>query len=354
MTQLEQYLNQATRGLYGKKRLEVREELTNHILEKTRGFEVMGCSPELAMSKAIDSLGKASSLRGALWNVHLLPKTLPVSVALATVITGTFFMVSQPVIAQVQFTVSGPNRPCQRCPGGRIPDSDLRTVWFNLESLTRAFKDAGARVTHNKGVWRIGIDAKTVELSSSFRRGETDFIASWRLQRAMNQTGLPVIAQGWHSGELSVGSVRISISPQSGIVPLLSLYAIAFSEYAFKDLKAPSLSFLSPQQFRRSPRHRLRVSKPPNTIVALFTRGSDGRPRIDIAPVAVDGTVTLHAEHDRIRFVPSDDALSPFALQGRYSAKLVSLTGRLDSRAASAGKVFEVISPANLESDALN
>jgi hypothetical protein len=60
---LEHFLKTATRGLWGKRKLEVREELEAHVLERVRKHEFLGLSREEAISKSLSELGSAQVIR---------------------------------------------------------------------------------------------------------------------------------------------------------------------------------------------------------------------------------------------------------------------------------------------------
>jgi hypothetical protein len=76
MNQLEHYLKTATRGLIGKRKLEVREELEAHILERTRNLQLLGLSQEDAISKSIQELGTAQAMNFKMMEVHTMPTFL--------------------------------------------------------------------------------------------------------------------------------------------------------------------------------------------------------------------------------------------------------------------------------------
>jgi hypothetical protein len=63
MTELEQYLKTATQGLWGKRQLEITEELKDHVLERARKHELVGSSREEAISKSLAELGSAQVIR---------------------------------------------------------------------------------------------------------------------------------------------------------------------------------------------------------------------------------------------------------------------------------------------------
>jgi hypothetical protein len=76
MSNLETYLNAATRGLWGQKKLEVREELENHLLEKAHKHELLGLTREDAISKSMQELGNARVINQHMVEVYMLSKQL--------------------------------------------------------------------------------------------------------------------------------------------------------------------------------------------------------------------------------------------------------------------------------------
>jgi hypothetical protein len=76
MNQLEKYLNNATRGLFGKQKLEVREELEAHVLERVRKHELSGLPREAAILKTLEELGNARAINQKMTEVHTMPTLL--------------------------------------------------------------------------------------------------------------------------------------------------------------------------------------------------------------------------------------------------------------------------------------
>jgi hypothetical protein len=72
MNTLETYLQQATKGLRGTKKLEIREELTNHILEKTRKYQIAGLNQEQAQAQAIADLGNPQAIETAMKGIQTM------------------------------------------------------------------------------------------------------------------------------------------------------------------------------------------------------------------------------------------------------------------------------------------
>jgi hypothetical protein len=74
--QLERYLKNVTRGLWGKRKLEVREELEAHVLERAHKHELSGLAREDAISKSIQELGNARVINYHMMEVYMLSKQL--------------------------------------------------------------------------------------------------------------------------------------------------------------------------------------------------------------------------------------------------------------------------------------
>jgi hypothetical protein len=75
-SELETYLKTATRGLWGQKKLEVREELEAHMLERAHKHELLGMAREAAISKAIQELGNARVINQHMMEVYMFSKQL--------------------------------------------------------------------------------------------------------------------------------------------------------------------------------------------------------------------------------------------------------------------------------------
>lgn len=91
---IEQYLNRATRGLWGKKRQEVKTELHSHIYERMHYHMAFGKSEEEALGLALHALGKPSEVSRGLFKLHALP-----ALGKITVLTG---LMSMALVTQAQ------------------------------------------------------------------------------------------------------------------------------------------------------------------------------------------------------------------------------------------------------------
>ena len=70
MNELEQYLKNATQGFWGNRKLEVREELESHVLERIRKHKFLGMTRDDAISKSLAELGPAQVIRAGLQRTY--------------------------------------------------------------------------------------------------------------------------------------------------------------------------------------------------------------------------------------------------------------------------------------------
>jgi hypothetical protein len=96
MTELETYLKAATRGLWGKRKLEVREELESHLLEKAHKHELLGLTREEAIFKSMQELGNARVMNTGFIMLQTRP-LIPMLLLIATVFLALGTL--KPVIA---------------------------------------------------------------------------------------------------------------------------------------------------------------------------------------------------------------------------------------------------------------
>jgi len=73
MNSLEKYLNEATRGLFGKRKKAVQLELRGAIEDKQHRYRVAGLGEGQALERAIKDLGNARAVQGGFFRLHSAP-----------------------------------------------------------------------------------------------------------------------------------------------------------------------------------------------------------------------------------------------------------------------------------------
>jgi hypothetical protein len=99
MNELENFLKTATRGLWGKRKLEIQEELEAHVLERARKHELSGLNRENAILKTLEELRNPRAISCKMTEVHTMPKLLRSFIATAFAFFALFTSGTKPVIA---------------------------------------------------------------------------------------------------------------------------------------------------------------------------------------------------------------------------------------------------------------
>ncbi len=101
MKQTEQYVRQATRGLWGRARRELKTELEGHIAERCQEFQLAGLNPQEAERQTLRELGAPVQVSGGMLDVHIFPALGKAGVLSALLATAVFSALPQG-LAQVQ------------------------------------------------------------------------------------------------------------------------------------------------------------------------------------------------------------------------------------------------------------
>jgi hypothetical protein len=153
MTALERYLRTATRGLWGRKRLEVREELTAHVLERAYRHEVAGLGHEAAVARAIAELGNPQTIRAGMIGVHTMPNLFKISGTLTILAVGAVTMLN---VSRAQIGVSE-RLPVQQCADLQVARFEFpfaastKTIscnyggWLSVEGIKKTLEPMGVK-----------------------------------------------------------------------------------------------------------------------------------------------------------------------------------------------------------------
>ncbi len=153
-TCVETYLRRATRGLWGKKRLEVREELAAHLEERVMAYRIGGLGETDAVKKALAELGKPQEVSFGMARLYTFPTLLGSGAVLAAAfvlvvallpkgaaqspVIGSFFWPSPKCTAALRTdSVLAAFNSCQRL------DNNL---WLDTKALTKTLEAQGVTV----------------------------------------------------------------------------------------------------------------------------------------------------------------------------------------------------------------
>lgn len=151
-TVMERYLRQATRGLWGRKRREVREELEAHLHDRVMAYRIGGLGEAEAVERALAELGSPQEVSVGMTRIYTLPTVMGSGAAMAVAcvlvvavlpkgvaqsLPGTFFW---PSVECVEALESGTGKPsAKNC------FSADNSLWIDRQALQRALEPQGVK-----------------------------------------------------------------------------------------------------------------------------------------------------------------------------------------------------------------
>jgi hypothetical protein len=250
MTDLEKFLRQATRGLWGRERQTVRQELESHVRHRAQRYEISGSSEFEAIKLAIADLGEVQAINTGMKKVYIMPITIRTGI-LTAVLTTLCFMGVQHGIAQVTGTNVFPTPACleQKQTTFKVGPDEIpceNGFGFNVERLfsnrMRAYPLAltGFAIDIKelqKVLVPLGVTFEKSSLKDSFTvrfpEGNTvtlsqwaderlygsnvsipivkGYISIWEFWTQMRNIGLPMQIKGWDNPRITIGKTSFTL-----------------------------------------------------------------------------------------------------------------------------------------------
>jgi hypothetical protein len=348
--ELETYLRRATRGLWGKKRLEVREELTQHVLEKAHGHRVVGFSQDAAISKVLSELGDPRAVRDGMIGVHTMPNLLKSSFAAALVATIAAISLNG-TSAQVTAISRTPVEPCLTTnattyqsvgdKGQLMTGGCIGGYWLELTSLRAVLEPLGVRFeklsVNTFETWAVTFPEGGSALFSPFsndygRMGDEQirpgYIFATSLVERLRTSGLRVTLAGWDNPAIRVGKTRFTVGTETKTVfgrdwypNVLGERVQAFFAGVIPDVligdaagRLESWSWLQPTPYRQHT-HRIQTELKAGSIVFVLSREISTKAVVDgktetfpafarafYAPVRADGSFEYPSAAKTLQF----------------------------------------------------
>jgi hypothetical protein len=329
---LEVYLGRATRGLSGARKLEVRAELEEHVLELAWADQVRGVPQEKAILNALERLGSAASIRRDMNRIY----TLPLVARVATILAALAFALlprDPPQIAAFELPT---------------PSLKENLQIISLDGLRQTLEPLGVQVQalDSKASLRFPQSDAAIQLDL-FDADQTGVIATSDFVQALAfNPKLEVRLEGWRNPTVRVGQTSFKLGTQEAPVTGYSLWAELLGDQLYLRTKFQGYSIV--RYSNQSPsangfqRLELHLPAPPGGIVAAITAPTqiDNNYRLlelDLAVVDARGMSELFFRHAPHKFVNGVQALRP----GDQNVMLVRFTGRITAN----GPAFEIIRP---------
>ena len=223
MNPLERYLSRATRGLWGRRRAEARQELASHVFERARQLMAGGMCESEAERQVLAELGAPEAVSRGLTSVHTLPVAAP-ALALALLVGGAGLLATQ---AAAQVRVSVPVYSDDAV-------VDPTVVYVSVQTLRAAFAKAGVTMTgpldqptlRAKGLRTITLRLGYMGQGTYDARQRGDLydgfnFTTQQYQPYLNvvslaglaaEQGWPVKLSGWDKPELTIGPALLELN----------------------------------------------------------------------------------------------------------------------------------------------
>ena len=240
---VEHYLKRATRGLWGKKRLEVKEELAAHIEGRVKRHLVAGLDEAAAVQKTLTELGQPARVSAGMMSLHSLPQLAGLGALATATVLLTFTLLAESLAQSVPGTLYFPSQACVSAfQEGRASSSPVRDyfeqgafdskcnllgseLWLNFETIRPILEAQSISITDLLGQRQLlfpsgekvsftFVEPGTViyDWDDKAMTAEPDYFDLWALVKAVAQNpDIPLSISGWDNPTLTVGNTSFQI-----------------------------------------------------------------------------------------------------------------------------------------------
>ncbi len=370
MTNLEQYLRNASRGTYGKTRALIRTELEANIRIRGKELEHNGLTETQAINHALEELGAANQISTGMTGVYTMPKITVAAIPTAFALTALVIALSISR-AQVETTVVGTVAECDfKNTKTQTMPCALEANWLKLSSFKTELEKAGGTLEVIPDGFNLqfpgdrlvkvnGSPTGTPENQSiDFKQnGEIFFPTLYVIGLIAEKSNLPVKLEGYINPRLTVGSTKIDFAGNAPVKTTMFRFMNIQTQLQ-NDLKNNGIEFSATRDCTNMtiPRlficsapsektHHIKVNAPQGTIFASLEQRNNKSFSMDIAAVNSNGMLEMKLASQTAYFVNDFKKLKT----GQGETILLRLTNRIDARA----KQYEIAElPKNLISTA--
>jgi hypothetical protein len=378
MDALEQYLNAATRWLFGKRKHQVRTELKGNIQERLLEFQLGGYSPDEGLAAALHEFGSAKKISLQLLEVHTMPFVYKSSVAIGAVFGAVILAVTSSA-APLAVTNLAPLPECSTTPIESL-NSVIRCAfpgtWVRYSQLKQELESqGGAALLENQTLrLRFAGDAKEIQFQIknpevlvlpggypevqyhsfiSFEKdGDTFISIALTVSQIAKQSGLAMRLRGWQNPVLQVGQTELTLGTAENTYLGVFLYTQGLGQALHQILpdrgtntpngRLPSLTYLDTQKESRASylyeQHEIELDSENGVYAVVLQDPKDGRFLYTIGK-AENRSLTTYLPSQKIVFVKSFEQILGQATLLEQNVIILRLTGNLNR------DTFQIISP---------
>jgi hypothetical protein len=368
MNRLESFLTRATKGLWGKKRLEVMAELRGSLEARVWKLECQGETPEHALELALREMGAPQQISAGLIRIHTMPNITKIGFA---AVAAAALCIASLSSSQAQV-------------GWAIPQVDLNSnisclcgdLYVSLTDLKTTLKQAGATVTESvssvqslesvspvqslyvpryaiyNGIpinaWGSELPVRTLEIAFQHigqkyvvvlqalgtlgNLDKTESLAktpesaeyvpfSYVLDQ-LRRTKLPIKLEGWQRPKISVGNFSLTLERAGEFPNTSALYQAGFYQWwqygsGRPGVRNPLLGGVSLAHFAHGPSSLLRNSSSPMPSIT----GSMKQTTTATGAIRL-GEIKFEHRHAIRTNMPANTVFAIVASAGGFRAKL--------------------------------
>ena len=241
---VETYLKQATRGLWGRKRQEVKEELGAHIEGRIKAHLIARLDESTAVERTLAELGQPAQVSAGMMSLHSLPQLVGLGALATATLLLIFALVTESVAQSVPGTLYFPSKACvsafQQGEVGSSPARDFfekleldsrcdffsSELWMRFETLKPVLESQGITVTNRGGQMQLSFPdgEKVTTLTSDHPQmtvydfdntrvsAEPGYFDLWELVKAMvRKPDISLSIEGWDNPTFRLGDASFNL-----------------------------------------------------------------------------------------------------------------------------------------------
>ena len=252
MNEVERYLDKATRGLWGRKRKEVREELEAHIRERVMAHRIAGLNEENAAEKALKEMGEPREVSAGMAKLYTVPWIAGSGVFFAAICTISILVFSDSLAQSLPVDYRWPAEVCLEASAQTLPEKcKTDEPWLSVEDLKENLEPLGVAITEQgddtilsfpdaQPVRLLPLDINPAEYGSSASTGTLNtFLRGEQLREGYyplyaivfqiaSQADVPVRLEGWENLTLQVGDVAFQLGTEAQPLQNMFLFGLFF------------------------------------------------------------------------------------------------------------------------------
>ncbi len=362
MTNLEQYLRNATRGTYGKTRALIKNELEANIRLRGKELEHHGINEIQGIARALEELGAPNLVNAGMTGVYTMKTfkkaAIPLSITAALLAAALPFGLAQVQVVMPNFGIWLNYSNTERAPFLSLNDlkTDLEKQGVTVKDSMQTFDQSevpefeNIKLPNPKSVRTLsfqlngsnqaleikalpGLSVQKSGLTPQFIENENVYVAYYYLLEKLKTTHLPITIEGWKNSQLQIGQVKLNLGTDTSGMDARRFYGDALSYQYFLEFEK------NPEQLPQSTsyqldeatmldlqHHAILVNARAGTVFAVLsnlhapkgiTRNVTGdlmgfsTMYLSLAKVSASGMLEFYAPWNALEFVKDFSGLSP-------------------------------------------